>query len=161
MAQINRINDGGRSYGSATIVAYRYNGTTYASLGTYLTDDFSITEPSNTKEFTDNNDVASGQISTRSFTTGRATLQFATSITDQVQFGDVFKWDNPVDATPTNAENTRLYFYVDSVERAETKGDEAKQAVSFRRVENPTTFKATPKGGSESGVLDLTALIVT
>lgn len=147
---VNKINDGGRSYGSSSLAIKKFNGTTYVARGTYLSDDFGFTVAMNSREFTDSDDIPTGQVSTRGLVTGRATLQFATSTTAQVEIGDAFKWQDPADST-------FLYFYVDSAERAERKGDEAKQSVSFRRALNPTTFKVTAPGGSEQTV-DLTAV---
>lgn len=167
---INKINDGGRSYGSSTLNIWKYNGTTYAlagsGAGTYLSDDFSWSQASSSKEFTDSNDIPNGQVITRGPMSGKATLQYAASNTAQVEFGDVFRWADPSDGTPTHGEGTMFYFVIDSTERAERKGDEAKQSVTFKRVLNPITFKVTPIGtfpgsGSESAAIDLTTVITS
>ena len=148
---VNKINDGGKSYGSSTLNIKKFNGTTYISRGTYLTDDFAKTQATKSVDFTDPDDIPNGQVTTRGLETGTATAQFATSTTPELEIGDAFKWTNP--------ESIVSYYYLDSVGRTERKGEESKQGFTFRKVLNPTLFKVTAVGGSEVGPLDLTALL--
>lgn len=147
---VNKINDGGKTYGSSTLAIKKFNGTTYVARGTYLSDEFSQSQSTSSKETTDSDEIPNGQITTRGLLTGKATLQFAASTTPCVEIGDAFKWVDP--------EATTFYFYVDSAERSESKGNESKQAIGFRRIINTTNFKATAVGGSESAALDMTTL---
>jgi len=103
-----------------------------------------------TTGLTDSGDLPSGQVSLRDFATGAGTAQFATSTTEELEIGDVFKWINPSAAA--------FYFYVDSVQRTERKGEETKQPFTTREAINPTTFKVTAAGFAESAALDLTLL---
>src|SRR5262249_25008433 len=105
--------------------------------------------------FTDKDNIPIGQVTTRGLLTGRATLQFATSTTPEAHVGDVFKWIDP-DRTNTEV----YYFYIDSVERTERKGEESKQPVTFRRVLKPTAFEVTDAAGAKT-VINLTTLTWT
>jgi hypothetical protein len=146
---VNKINDGGKTYGSSTLAIKKFNGTTYVARGTYYTDDFSTTQATTSKEFTDSDDIPTGQIIVRGKMSGKATVQFASSVTEQIEIGDVFKW--------LDVGGNAFYFIVDNVEKQESKGDEGKQPITFVRAINPTAVAVTAAGGSPVTV-DLTGV---
>lgn len=148
MAAVNKINDGGKASGSQTIKLCKFNGTTYVLRASYIADSFSLEETSNQQKFSDDDNIPTGVVTTRDLTTGRATLQYASDSTDTPEIGDVFKYTH---------NGTAAYYCVTAPGKETSKGAESKSNISFYKVLNPTTFKVTAAGGSETS-LDLTGI---
>ena len=149
---VNKINDGGKSTGSPTLNIYKFNGTTFVSRDAYICDDFSLDTATNQQVFADADTIPTGAVTTRSLVTGRATVQYATSSTDTPEIGDAFKY---------TLNGATGYYILTADGKQTSKGEESKAVIQFYKVLNPTTVKMTAVGGSETGDLDLTALITT
>ena len=120
-------NDGTIKYGSSTITCGASAGGSGGVV--YIADNITVNRPSRTIEVTNEIDEPRGQVSYKTFVTGSATLQFATSATVPVQQGYEFTktWD---------AVNGAEVFYIDTIETPLVKDGESKMNVTFRKLYN-------------------------
>lgn len=115
-------NDGSVQYGSRVLTIPTSGGTAFVA------DNVELTRPTNIIEQTDQINEPSGQVVIAGFVTGSATVQMQASV-DPPVLGEEF--DAEFDAT-TGSET----FIVTEVTQPETKGEEKKANISFRKKYN-------------------------